>query len=110
MQCNNILQEICKVSTMRAATAMSRFLKIPLKIDIKPLEIEPIQKINLPTYSDKNTVSLYMSIKSGNVSSFSSMLSTQKAAFAVCDLLFSLLFATMMHSPEFAKMTLLLKL
>lgn len=87
MQFNYMLQEICKASTMKAAAALSRFLKTPLKIDIKPIEMESIQKITLPHYADKMAVSLFVPIKGSLVKGGSSLLLSQNSALAVCDVL-----------------------
>jgi len=82
-----MLQEICAASSMKATSALSRFLKIPLKLNIKPVEINSIKKINLPNYSDNMSVSLFSQIKTQLVKGASSFLFTQKSAFAVCDFL-----------------------
>lgn len=88
MQSNNTLQEICKASTMKAAVAMSKFLKTPLKFDIKPIKIEPIQKINLPNHFNESTVGLFVPIDSF-IKGGSSLLSSTKSALATCDLMLS---------------------
>ncbi|MHB1948048.1 MAG: chemotaxis protein CheC [Gammaproteobacteria bacterium] len=87
MQSNTMLQEICAASSMKATSALSRFLKIPLKLNIKPVEINSIKKINLPHYTDKMSVSLFSQIKTQLVKGGSSFLFTQKSAFALCDYL-----------------------
>lgn len=82
-----MLQEICKASTMKAATALSKFLKIPLKIDIKPVEIKPIDNINLPYDSKDMTISLFVPIKDYVVKGGSPLVLTKKSALAICDVL-----------------------
>jgi len=88
MQFNNMLQEICHASAMKAAVAMSKFLKTPLKIDIKPIKVENIQNIELPNHFNESTVGLYVPIDSG-IKGGSSMLSSKKSALATCDLMLS---------------------
>lgn len=82
-----MLQEICKASTMKTATALSRFLKIPLKMDIKPVEIKTIQSITLPHYSNERIISLFVSIKDNDAKGGALLILTKKSAFSVCDLL-----------------------
>lgn len=86
MPFNFMLQEICKASTMNAATALSKFLKIPLKIDIKPVEIKSIDNINLPYHSKEMTVSLFVPIKDHVVKGGSPLVLTKNSALAICDL------------------------
>lgn len=88
MQFENMLQEICKASTMKAATALSKFLKTPLKIDIKPIKIEHIQNIDLPNHYNESTVGLFVPIES-SIKGGSLLLSSKKSALATCDLMLS---------------------
>jgi chemotaxis protein CheC len=88
MQFENTLQEICKASAMKAAAAMSKFLKTPLKIDIKPIKIDSIQNIDLPNHFNESTVGLFVPIDS-TIKGGSLMISSKKSALATCDLMLS---------------------
>lgn len=88
MPFDKILQEICKASIMKAALAMSKCLKTPLKFDIKPVKIESVQKIDLPNHLNESTVGLYVPINS-SIKGGSLLLSTTKSALATCDLMLS---------------------
>lgn len=88
MQSNYTFQEICKSSSLKAATAMSKFLKTPLKFDIKPIKIEPIQKIDLPNHSNESKVGVFVPIDS-SIKGASLMSSSTKSALATCDLMLS---------------------
>ncbi len=89
MQLHNTLQEICKASTMHTAMAMSKFLNTPIRFDMKPLEIELVQKIDLPNHSDESTVGLLVNIDSNSIKGGSLMISSTKSALAACDLMLS---------------------
>ena len=88
MQFNNMLQEICHASTMKAAMAMAKILKTPLNFDIKPIKIESIQKIDLPNHFNESMVGLFASIDS-SIKGGSFLVSTTKSALATCDLMLS---------------------
>lgn len=85
---NHMLQEICKASAMKATTAMSKFLKVPIKLDMKPIKIETIKKIDLPNHFNESTVGIFAPINS-SILGGSLLLSTKKSALAACDLMLS---------------------
>lgn len=88
MQFNNTLQDICKTSVMKATAAMSKFLNTPIKFDMKPIKIEPIQKVDIPSHFNESTVCLYASINS-SIKGGSMLMSSTKSALATCDLMLS---------------------
>lgn len=88
MQFDHTLQEICKTSAMKAASAMSKLLKTPLKIDVKPVKVEKVQNMDLPNHMDETTVGLFVPIDS-LVKGGSLFLTSKKSALAICDLMLS---------------------
>jgi chemotaxis protein CheC len=87
MQYDYMFQEICKASTMKAASALSKFLKTPLKVDIKPIETESVEKIHLPSHLDEHVICLYVPIHGSLIQGGSSLILSQNSAFALCDIL-----------------------
>lgn len=87
MRSNYMLQEICHASSMRSATALSKMLKTPLKVEVKPVEITSIQKMTLPGGAQNKLVSLYMPINGAIVNGGSSLILSQNSALAMCDVL-----------------------
>lgn len=87
MQFNHMFDEICRISAMKATSALSKLLKTPLKVDIKPVKVEPINQMKLSSHSNEMTVGMFVPIKGGSIKGGSFILSTQKSAFATCDVL-----------------------
>lgn len=84
---NGLFNEICKVSTMNATAALSKFLNTPVAVDIKPVEIKPIDDIDFFMNDDDSVVSVYIEIN-GAVKGASFLLWSQKAAHAMCEVLY----------------------
>lgn len=82
-----LLNEICKVSTMKATNALSEFLNTPVAIEMKPIQIMHIDQINLFMDPNEKAVSLYLEIN-GDLKGASLLLWSQKSAHAMCDALF----------------------
>lgn len=87
MSLTDLLNEICKVSAIKATSALSKFLNTPVAIDVKPVEIKPLQEVNLFIDPNTHAVSLFFEID-GNLKGASFMLWSEKAAHAMCDVLY----------------------
>lgn len=87
MQHKNLLEDICKASTMTAASALSRFLKMPINVDINPVEINSVDKIKLPTYINQNLIGLFAAINGFHIKGGSSLLFKEKSGYFICDVL-----------------------
>jgi chemotaxis protein CheY-P-specific phosphatase CheC len=87
MQFANMLNEICKVSMIKATTALSRFLQTPLGVDIKPVEIKQLDDINIFNDVTENTVNIFLPI-TGNLTGVSFFRYTKQSALSLCDILF----------------------
>lgn len=83
----DLLNEISKVSAMRATTSLSKFLKFPLALDFKNVELENIQTFHYGLAPSEKTISLFSSIKGSSLSGASFLLFNEESAFTVCNLM-----------------------
>ncbi|TAK74124.1 MAG: hypothetical protein EPO11_07370 [Gammaproteobacteria bacterium] len=88
MKFDGIFNEICKVSTMKATAALSKFLHIPLEIEMKLDKISLSEGIDFFEDSDEMTVSLFLPI-TGRLSGFSFLFYPKPFALTICDILFN---------------------
>lgn len=88
MQLDTTLNEICKLSIIKATTALSKFLQIPLGVDMKPVEIKQLEDISVFNDSKENTVNIFMPII-GNLAGCSFFCYTKESALLLCDVLFN---------------------
>lgn len=87
MQYGNLLNEICEASAMKATAALSKFLKTPIGIDVKPIEMKQPNEIGLFLDPEELFVKLFVPI-TGNLSGYSFFLYPTKSALLICDQLF----------------------
>ena len=99
MQIDNMLNEICKASTMQAATALSKFLQVPIGLQIEPVESKQISEMSLLADDAEVNVSLYLPIN-GDLTGGSYFLYSQNAALSICDVLFHRLEGTTQSFSE----------
>ena len=88
MQFNDLLNEVCKFSAMRATTALSKFLKIPIGMEMKLVEVKDFNDINMFANSREEMVSIFLPI-TGSLPGASFFLYTKASALSLCDILFN---------------------
>lgn len=72
---------------MKATTALSKFLKIPVGLDMKLVEISDFEDINLIDDGQNKMVSIFLPI-TGALSGASFFLYSPQSALSLCDVLF----------------------
>lgn len=82
-----MLDEVCKVSAMRATGALSKFLGSPVGINMQPVEMTSLDELNDIINSEVETVNVYMPI-TGVIPGVSFFIYSQKDALYLCDILF----------------------
>jgi chemotaxis protein CheY-P-specific phosphatase CheC len=88
MEFNEVLNEICKVSAIKATGALSKFLHAPVGIELKPVEVKHIDEITLLMKDDENIVILSLPI-TNNLQGSCYFIYSHQAALSLCDELFS---------------------
>lgn len=87
MQLDLAFNEICKISAIKATTALSKFLQIPVGMNIKPVEVSKIKESEFLENPTEKTVNIYAPI-TGNLPGSSFFLYTTESALQLCDVLF----------------------
>jgi chemotaxis protein CheY-P-specific phosphatase CheC len=88
MEFNEVLNEICKVSAIKATGALAKFLHAPVGIELKPVEVKHIDEITLLMKDDENIVILSLPI-TNNLQGSCYFIYSHQAALSLCDELFS---------------------
>lgn len=86
MPLGNIFNEICKISTINATKALSKFLQEPIGVDINPIQVNQVESIMQLISPEEITVNLSVPIK-GNLSGASFFLYSYDTALLLSDIL-----------------------
>lgn len=86
MQFSNFLKEISETSAKNAASALSKFLKTHIDVNIKPIEINTTSELDFFIDPEELAVKLFVPV-TGQLSGYSFFLFTKESALLICDLL-----------------------
>ena len=88
MQFGDMLNEICKVSAIKATTALAKFLQTPLAVNSTLVEVGQVQDIDVLDDATQDTVNIFSPI-TGSLSGASFFVFSKQSALSLCDVLFN---------------------
>ena len=88
MNIEQMLNEVCELATMKATAALSKFLKTPVGVEIKAVEIKPASVLQKVLDQKEKMVCLIQPI-TGDILGVSLLLHSEEAAHSICDALFN---------------------
>lgn len=106
MQFSEILDEICKVCAVRATTALSKFLAVPVGINMQPIEVKNVEALTELLNNKEDSVNIYLNI-TGTLPGACFFIYSEKDAMYLCDILFHREHGTTKKIAEMEKSALL---